>query len=126
MHYGSTDVIIQENFRYLHNLPAVPPGNLKALKQFLLDGEIRIRSLERLGVAYDSYARPFLSHLVDRLPKNLRTAWYRSVAERTTAADVKDVLAFLRKEVVSQERSQCSESLNRKRTAVEKSSTSQE
>ncbi|XP_057380303.1 uncharacterized protein LOC130702702 [Daphnia carinata] len=115
-HYGSTDVIIQENFRQLHNLPVVPPGNHKALKQFLMEGEVRIRSLESLGVAYDGYARPFVSHLVDRLPRNLRTAWYRSASDRDDQADVKDVLAFLRKEVMSQERSQSSESSVRKRT----------
>ncbi|KZR95871.1 Uncharacterized protein APZ42_010107, partial [Daphnia magna] len=65
-HYGSTDIIIQENFRQLHNLAAVSSGNHQALKQFLLESEVRIRSLETLGVPYDSYATPFVSLFVDR------------------------------------------------------------
>ena len=68
-HYGSTEVIIQENFRYLHNMPVVPPGDFAALKQFLINSEVRIRSLESLGVPRESYATPFVSFLVDRLPK---------------------------------------------------------
>ena len=58
-HYGSTKVIIQENFRYLHNMPVVPPGDFTTLKQFLINSEVRIRSLESLGVPRESYATPF-------------------------------------------------------------------
>ncbi|XP_046461426.1 uncharacterized protein LOC124207838 [Daphnia pulex] len=108
-HYGSAEVIIQENFRYLHNLPVVPPGNHSALKQFLFNSEIRLRSLESLGVPPESYVISFVPLLVDRLPKNVRTAWYRSIADKEEASEVGDVLAFLRKEVISQERSQTSE-----------------
>lgn len=118
LHYGSTEVIIQENYRYLYNLPVVPPGNHLALKQFLINGEVRIRSLESLGVPYSNYAKPFVSLFVDRLPRNVRTAWYRFSADKEES-DVKDVLAFIRREVTSQERSQSSGLINRKRGAAE-------
>ncbi|KAI9565021.1 hypothetical protein GHT06_008763 [Daphnia sinensis] len=118
-HFGSTDVIIQENFRQLHNLAAVPPGNHAALKQFLMKNEVRVRSLETLGVPYDRYAFPFVSLLVDRLPRDIRIAWYRSTADKETRPDVKDVLAFLRKEVISQHRGRNLELFSRKWGAEE-------
>ena len=121
LHYGSTEVIIQENFRYLHNLPVVPPGNHSALKQFLISSEIRIISLESLGVPRESYTIPFVPFLVDRLPKNVRTAWYRFIAEKKDISEVEYVLAFLRKELVSQERSQDAGGMGRKRGATEES-----
>jgi hypothetical protein len=51
---------------------------------------------------------------VDRLSKNLQIAWYRFIAEKEETSEVKDVLAFLRKEVISQERKQASEGMGSK------------
>jgi hypothetical protein len=45
------------------------------------------------------------SPFIDRLPRNVRTAWYRFAADKEKS-DVKDVLAFIRREVTIQERSQ--------------------
>lgn len=106
-YYGSTEVIIQENFRYLHNLPIVPPGESRRLKT--------------LGVPRVSYVIPFVSSMVDKLPKNVRTAWYRFIADKEETSEVKDFLAFLRKEVISQERSQVSYRIGQKRGATKES-----
>ena len=59
--------------------------------------------------------------MVDRLPKNVRTAWYRFIAEKKEASEVRDVLTFLRKEIISQERSQASGGMGRKRGATKES-----
>ncbi len=100
-------------------MPVVPPGDFAALKQFLINSEVRIRSLESLGVPRESLATPFVSFLVDRLPKNIRTAWYRLISDKEETSEVVDILAFLRREVVSHERSQISGATERKRGALE-------
>ena len=77
-------------------MSVVPPGDFTTLKKFLIYSEVRIRSLESLGVPRESYATPFVSFLVDRLPKNIRTAWYPLTSDKEEASEVADVLAFLR------------------------------
>lgn len=93
----------------------------RELRLIELYREFQISSQLADGLARNHSALKQFLFNMDRLPKNVRTAWYRSIAEKEEASEVGNVLAFLRKEVISQERSQISEGTSRKRGANEES-----
>ncbi|KAL1240155.1 Microtubule organization protein AKNA [Trichinella spiralis] len=100
--FGDPQLLIEEHFKSLQNLPVTTnQWDLKRLEKFVNDMEINIRGLETLNTPPVVYQAMLMPLILSRLPREISVEWKRQNPNRQK--DTYELLSFLKTELKSRE-----------------------
>ncbi|XP_003369740.1 zinc knuckle protein [Trichinella spiralis] len=100
--FGDPQLLIEEHFKSLQNLPVITnQWDSKRLEKFVNDMEINIRGLETLNTPPVMYQVVLMPLILSRLPREISVEWKRQNPNRQK--DMYELLSFLKTELKSRE-----------------------